>query len=58
MQPDAQTTTRGSLVVSASSLEIAIVVQGALVDSTFLPLDYKAKDKKRGSKIVTYYTHV
>jgi len=30
MQPEAQTTTRGSLAVSASALEIANVIQGAL----------------------------
>jgi len=30
MQPEAQTTTRGSLVVSAVVLEIANVIQGAL----------------------------
>jgi len=30
MQPEAQTTTRGSLAVSASALEIAIDIQGAL----------------------------
>jgi len=30
MQPEVQTTTRGSLAVSASALEIAIVIQGAL----------------------------
>jgi len=30
MQPEAQTTTRGSLAVSAGTLEIAKVIQGAL----------------------------
>jgi len=30
MHPDAQTTTRGFLAVSASALEIANVIQGAL----------------------------
>jgi len=30
MQPEAQTTTRGSLAVSAGALEIANVIQGAL----------------------------
>jgi len=30
MQPEAQTTTRSSLAVSAGALEIAIVIQGAL----------------------------
>jgi len=30
MQPVAQTTTRGSLAVSAGALEIAVVIQGAL----------------------------
>jgi len=30
MQPVAQTTTRGSRAVSASALEIVIVIQGAL----------------------------
>jgi len=30
MQPEAQTTTRGSLAVSAGALEIANVMQGAL----------------------------
>jgi len=30
MQPEAQTTTRGFLAVSAGALEIAIVIQGTL----------------------------
>jgi len=40
MQPDVQTTTRGSLAVSAGALEIAIVIQGAFPDFSFLPFAY------------------
>jgi len=47
MQPEAQTTTRDSLAVSAGALEIAIVIQGTLevLSRYLLPLvDPKCAD--------------
>jgi len=48
MQPEAQTTTRGSLAVSAGALEIAIVIQSTLC-SDFTSFTFSNKSAQESS---------